>query len=180
VKKIFHKLGLINKNQSGVTMMELVIAIAISGVIIGAITSALFQVVETSASTNNHMIAVRHVQNAGYWVSLDALMAQQEPVIVENAGQLESITFTWTEWNTNIVHQVVYTFTGSGLRSVQRDHSENGVITKTGIIAEYIDPANTSCQFVDGKLTLTVTAAVGGGSQVQSETRTYEIVPRPG
>ncbi|NQT32016.1 MAG: prepilin-type N-terminal cleavage/methylation domain-containing protein [Deltaproteobacteria bacterium] len=173
--KIFHMLRLINKNQLGMTMMELVIAMLISAVITGAITSTLFQVVEVSASTNNHMIAVRQAQSAGYWVSHDALMAQAEPVIVENAGQLESITMDWGDWDGN-TYQVVYTF-GDEL---QRAYSINSVADSTGIIAEFIDPANTGCQFIDGRLILTVTITVGSGSQVQSETRTYGLVPRPG
>ncbi len=38
---MFHRLRLINKNQLGFTLIELVMAIAISTVITGAITSTL-------------------------------------------------------------------------------------------------------------------------------------------
>lgn len=151
----------------------------ITAVITGAITSTIFQVVEVSASTNNHMIAVRQAQSAGYWVSHDALMAQAEPVIVENAGQLESITMDWGDWDGN-AYQVVYTFGDELQRELTKTDSGGSASTSTGIIAEFIDPANTGCQFIDGRLILTVTITVGSGSQVQSETRTYEIVPRPG
>jgi hypothetical protein len=47
-------------------------------------------------------------------------------------------------------------------------------------VAEFIDPANTSCEYAGGKLTFTITAQVGTGSAAQIETRTYEVIPRPG
>ena len=160
-------------------MIELVIAMLICAVITGAITSILFQVIEVSASTNNHMIAVRQAQSAGYWVSHDTLMAQAEPVIVENAGELESITLDWGDWDGN-EYQVVYTFGDELQRSYSTTDSDGNTGTSVGIIAEFIDLANTSCQFIDGQLILTVTITVGSGSQAQSETRTYGLVPRPG
>ncbi len=178
---MFSKLGLINRNQLGFTMVELMIAIAISGVITGAITTTIFQVVTGSARTSNHMTAVTQVQSAGYWVSHDAHMAQDVDTD-DNLGtpELELVTLTWADWGSNEVHQVVYSLDGDKL---QRIHSINGT-TETGIIAEFIDPTEkdgepqTKCEFTGGKLTFTVTATVGSGSQEQSETRTYEVVPR--
>ena len=76
---MFPRLGLIkrmNKDQKGFTLLEMLLAILIGSLIAGGITATIFQVVMGSARTNNHMIAVRQVQNAGYWVSHDAQMAQ--------------------------------------------------------------------------------------------------------
>jgi len=179
---IFHKLRLINKNQLGFTLFELLIALAISGVITGAITSSIIQVITGNLRTSNHMTAVRQVQDAGYWVSYDAHMAQEEPAIVNNGdGELESITLTWTKWDTGEVHQVAYTLEGAGeVRELWRD--DNG---QRSLVARFIDPdpAKTSCVWDDDvhTLTFTVTATVGAGSaQEQSETRVYKIVPRAG
>jgi prepilin-type N-terminal cleavage/methylation domain-containing protein len=181
----FHRLGLVNKNQRGFTLGELMIALAISGVITGGVTMTIFQVVTGSARTNNHMIAVRQVQNAGYWVSHDAQMAQQDPVIVTNGGELKSITLTWTDWETKDVHTVVYSLLADN--KLQREHvtkNVGGVVIgdEVAIVAEYInpDPGKTKCEFTDGALIFTVTASIGAGSQQQSETRVYKIVPRPG
>jgi prepilin-type N-terminal cleavage/methylation domain-containing protein len=176
---MFHRLKLINKNQLGFTLIELMLAVALSGIITGAITTTIIQVVTGTVRTNNHMIAVRQVQSAGYWISHDTVMIQQEPVIVNNASsQLESITLTWYEWNSDEVHEVVYSLADNNLR---RSYSVNGT-TETGIIAEFInpDPEKTKCEFTGGKLTFTITATVGAGSQAQSETRVYEVKPRPG
>jgi prepilin-type N-terminal cleavage/methylation domain-containing protein len=181
---MFHRLRLINKKQLGFTLVELMIAIAVSGVITGAITTTVYQVVTGNFRTNNHMTAVRQVQEAGYWVSHDALMAQSVELAGESVddpdGTRFPFTLTWTEWDTNDVHHVVYSLDGNEL---QRIHSINGTTEASIIIAEFIDPepAKTSCDWDGGVLTFTVTATVGAGSaQEQSETRVYEVKPRPG
>ena len=184
---ISQKLRLINRNQMGFTLIELVVAIAISGVITGAITTTIFQVIEGSARTNNHMTAVRQVQSAGYWVSHDVLMAQEvelaDEAVDDPDGTRFPFTLTWTEWDTNKVIQVVYSLDGNNFhRTRTANPGEPSETTSEAIIAEFIDPApaNTKCEFTDGKLTFTVTATMGAGSQEESETRTYEVVPRPG
>lgn len=183
---ISHRLRLINRNQIGFTLIEFVVALAISGIITGAITTTIFQVITGSARTNNHMTAVSQLRSAGYWVSHDALMAQEvalaDEAVDDPDGTRFPFTLTWAEWDTNDVNQVVYSLDGNKL---QRTHSINGN-SATSTIADFIDSTykdgepQTKCEFNSGKLTFTVTATVGAGSQEQSETRTYEVVPRPG
>lgn len=162
---IFHRLGLISKNQMGFTLLELLIALAITSVITGSTTMVIFQVFDGNARTSNHMEAVRQVQNAGYWVSRDAQMAQSidignDPVTPE----LELVTLTWTEWN-NTAHQITYKLQGAEL---WRDDGQ------PMRVAEYIDsdPNNTNCGVAAGSAfnlpdssdAFTIIDAVGGDS----------------
>jgi len=178
---IFHRLGLINKDQRGFSLTELMLAFLIAGIITAGITITIFSVVSGNIRTSNHMTAVRQAQNAGYWVSHDAQMAQPQKVVASGALPF---TLKWTDWAGDD-HEVVYTFvdmSGSGLKNLQRSYTINGGTAETSIIAQFIDPdpAMTGCDFTDGKLTFRVTATVGAGSRYeQSETRIYEIVPRP-
>jgi prepilin-type N-terminal cleavage/methylation domain-containing protein len=182
----FPKLNLMRKGQKGFTLIELAIAMVIGSIIAGAVTMTIFQIVESSGRTSNHMTALRQVQSSGYWVSRDAQMIQQEPVIVNDVdGELQSITLDWTDWDGN-VFQVVYTLedmsagTLKELKRVEDKDTGSGTTTDTKIVAEFIDPANTSCEYDDGRFTFTVTVQVGAGPAAQIETRVYEVIPRPG
>jgi prepilin-type N-terminal cleavage/methylation domain-containing protein len=172
--KIFRSLKLINRKQLGFTLIELAIAMAISGLIAGAVTMTMFQIIDSSGRTSTHMTAVRQVRSAGYWVTHDVLMAQDVAVAAEPGFPF---TLTWSDWTNNEVHTVVYSIVDDEL---QRADSTNSGPAVTTIVAEFIDPANTSCEYVDGTFVFNVTAQVGSGSVAQVEARTYEVIPRPG
>jgi prepilin-type N-terminal cleavage/methylation domain-containing protein len=188
---MFPKLRLINRSQLGFTLIELTLTMAIAGLIAGGVTMTFLQVVNGSGRTNNHMVAVRQVQNVGYWVNHDAQMAQNVALADESDdnpdGTRFPFTLTWVDWGTNEEHQVIYSLEDmtNGAKQLVRSHSSGGD-TETSFIARFIDVTEkdgqpqTRCGFTNGVLTLTVTATVGDGKQELSETRVYEIVPRPG
>jgi len=171
-------------------MIEVVLAIALTGIITGGITMTIFQVFDGNTRTSNHMTAVRQVQNAGYWISHDAQMAQDVELEWQGETPVDTkfpLNLTWAEWD-GTSHQVIYTLENmpGGPKQLERQHltydaGGNEIGNETTIVAQYINPGvgNTSLRFTDGVLTLTVTAKVGTGSQEASETRVYEITPRP-
>jgi prepilin-type N-terminal cleavage/methylation domain-containing protein len=65
----------LKKGERGFTLLELIIAVAITGLITTGVTTAIYQTFTLSTRTSNHMIVVREVQEAGYWVSLYAYTA---------------------------------------------------------------------------------------------------------
>ena len=92
---------------------------------------------------------------------------------------------SWTEHDTGDQYKVTYILedmTEGGLKKLFRNQSVNDSANITSFVAHYIDsdPEKTSCNLTSGILTLTITATVGEGSSIESETRTYQIVPRPG
>jgi len=165
-------------------MVELLIAMLLTGIVATAITGTILYVLNVNFATANRMSAVRQVRNVGFWISPDVQMARD----VEPGGTSGFLlTLTWIDWATNDTHKVIYTLVdmSSGeFKTLKREHKINSALDSITIVAEYIDPDQTSiidpdqpCSFPNcGAFVFTVTATVGG----QSETRQYEVEPRPG
>jgi len=176
---IFGRLGVIQRDQRGLTLVELLIAIVLAGAVTSGITMTIFQVFDTSSRTSNHMIAIRQVQHAGKQVSQDLFQAKH--IYTEDnpaTPELELLTLNWTDWD-NVRHGIVYTLEDmpSGeFEILWRRHYINSSLDSTTKVAEYIDPDQTSCVPAGGAFNFMVTANVSG----QSETRVYEVMPRAG
>ena len=170
------------QGEKGFTFVELIVAISIIALVSGAATAATFQFFRGAEYNNNHMTAVRQVQNAGYWISRDAQIAQS--MTADNLTLPDFLVLSWTSENSD-EYQVVYILENmpdSELKKLQRNQSINGGANSTTFIAQYIDTDSekTKCESANGTLTLTVTATVSAGLQMESETRTYKVFPRPG
>jgi type II secretory pathway pseudopilin PulG len=165
---IFRRLRLLNKNQLGFTLIELLLILALTGAVTSATTATVFQVFDGNTRSSNQMEAIRQAQNAGYWVSHDAKMAQVIH-IGDKPGttELELVKLNWTEWN-NTAHQASYTLQDTEL---WRDYDG-----QSRLVAKYIDPdpTNTSCGIAAGSSfnlpdnndAFTITSAAGGDSGI--------------
>ena len=168
---IADRLRLIHRSQRGITLVELMIVIALAGIVTAGITMTFAHVFSGSTRTSNHMTAVRQVQSAGYWVSRDALQAQDVDTVSE------FVKLTWIDFDETKT-EFTYTITADSKlrRSVKITPDGEGTTETVSFVAQYIDPDETSCIWDGGMLAFTVTATVGG----QSETRVYDVTPRPG
>jgi len=164
------KMKKLKKAEKGFTLVELLIVIAITGLISWGITMTIFQVFDINTRSTNRMAAISQLQNAGLRVSQDAQMSQN---VTPGGSSGFPLILTWIEWETGGSHAVNYTLEDNTL---QRSHSVNGGNSTVTTVAEYIDLAQTSCVWAGGELTFTVTATVGG----ESETRVYRVKPRSG
>jgi prepilin-type N-terminal cleavage/methylation domain-containing protein len=164
--------SLVHHNAKGFTFIELVMAMAVVGIVMAATATVLAQLFSTNRSATNHMVAVRQVQSAGYWVSHDGVMSQA----ILDTGDLAApdvLRLEWTDWD-NVAHDVVYsldanlqfTRTEDGNPAVIASHIRNAVATFT----------DTNGNGINDKVVFTITSAVVAGSQ--EETRAYEVIPR--
>ena len=166
----------LKKGERGFSLIELLIVIALTGIITAAITMTVFQVFNMNTRTSNRMAAVSQVQNAGKIVSEDILEAQPASINVTPLG-VRFLHLGWTAQN-GTVYAVNYTLESmpSGtFKILWRKHYADSVLDSTTKVAEYI-AAGTSCIWVGDSLKFTVTATVGN----ETETRVYEVRPRPG
>lgn len=171
---ISRRLRLFHRHQVGFTVLEVIVALVITGVIGLGATMTVAQVLNQTARNNDYTTASRQTLNAIHWISQDTQMAQ---TVVPGGAAGFPLTLTWVEWD-NTTHSVVYSLAGNQLR---RNYSVDGGTPRQNLIAEYINPdtALTSATSDNGVLTLTITASVGPGTNTVDVTKVREITSRP-
>lgn len=162
------------RQQRGFTLIELILGIAITGIVLLTIAVALSQMFVMNGNVRNHTVAVRQVQNAGYWISRDALGAQ---TIYEdnNPATSDFLTLSWSDW-TGIDFQSVYYFDNDDLH---RSYYIDGGMVSDIVVASDVNADLTTFIKQEAVYTLTISATVDNFPSPITEVRTYEILPRP-
>jgi len=65
------------RGRKGFGLIELLVAMAISSVLLAAISTATVHLVTFTKDNANSMTAIEQVQNVGFWVKRDAVSAQR-------------------------------------------------------------------------------------------------------
>ena len=170
-----------HKNQKGLTLVELLVALAILTVVAGATNAVIIQMMQSSR-TSAHMVAIRQAQSAAYRINCDALQAQE--VKVNNSSSGFPLILNWTTWDAGTTYQVTYNLVNplGDLYELQREEIVNNGTPLTTIVGQYIyrgpePPRNTSCRWDNTTYVLTLNITTKAGQEV--EARTYKIKPRP-
>ena len=169
------------RSESGFTLIEFLVAMAIVALIASAAGATTLQLFASTERSNDHMTAVRQVQNAGYWISRDALMAESTDNVTP-----EFLILNWTEWGydeDSTYHRVTYSFQdlSDGIGKLKRTHEINGVVSAQTLVAEYIyynpdDPDNTTkASYESSVLTVQIAAAIGEANEIKE----YRVWHRP-
>jgi type II secretory pathway pseudopilin PulG len=163
------------RSQEGLTLIEIAITIVVAGLIAVGVIVALNQIAQSSRNSE-HMSVLRQIQNAGYWINLDAIQA-----VSVSTGDSQGFPLTMTRVDSsNVTHRVVYSLVSMASQpssQLVREEWHDGGFYGTTTVAQYIDPAGTSCvwNYTSKVLTCTITAQI----KDKVETRTYEVKPRP-
>jgi len=171
------------KGQKGFTAIELIVASAIIALIGSAAMTTTFQIFNCNERNNNEMAVIRQVQNAGYWISRDARMA--DTVVTDNLSSDDFMILSWTERDyesDDVYHSVTYYFTGLSdhVGTLMRNHWSSAGLNADTRIADYIaydpgDPVNTSnVSYQNEIFTVKITATY----EDAGETREYQISRR--
>jgi len=143
-----------------------------------------FQVIRVTAQSDSYMTALQQVQNAGFWISRDARMADN--VTTDNLSGTNFLVLSWTEVDDSdntTDHSVTYFFDelSGGIGRLKRNHSSSAGLNNETLVAQHIsydpaDPVNTSnVSYTSPSLTLKLVAIFADAS----ETREYQVSCRP-
>ena len=117
-------------DSRGTTLAELMLAMTIGAFIIAAVFAVMVSLFHVTTTNSNYMAAFRQVQDAGDWITRDALMAQQVSAMTSTA-----LTLDIDEDDTVIPVDSTIGFPDSGIVSI-----EDEIIRYTGI--DNTDPDN--------------------------------------
>jgi len=111
--------------QKGMTLLELIVAMAIAVLVMGGALEVLYQEYRGTGITKTYVTATHEIGNAARWISQDAMMAESTG-LVEEADSVDNMTLTWVERYDykNIPHSSSYYLLNNQL---QRDY--DGTVT---------------------------------------------------
>ena len=155
----------------GFTVVELLVVLAITGVIIAPLTMATITLLTTPQRTADQGVVLQQVQNAGRWLSRDVQMTKSVNAPAPNGFPL-TLTIPRDD-NPDNDYNIKYVFDGSKLKRQVYDSGDN--LTSETFIADYIATDNTTfSSLAGGSYKLSIRA-------VKSEaavTRDYEVSQR--
>ena len=166
-----HRLGQINKNQRGFTLIELVIVLGITSIILGTVYMAFFEVVTYNTRDTYRMTAIKEVEHAIYRITLDVQMTQS---VSGNLTAANGLTLNWVDWNGSL-NNVTYNVVNGQL---QRNCSVNGGQFRRTVEVAHLNSAQTRCVVSGQALSFKITSTIGGGLLLVSETRSFNVTPR--
>ncbi len=166
----------IHRQQRGFTLVELLVAVAITGFIVAALTLSISQIFSVGIADKNRMEAVKQVENALHYINRDVQQSK--------ASELASTTLTpfttalnlkWVDYTATPTEniQVEYWLEGTDL---QRTYTI-GNTSAVNIVASHVVSAESNYSFDGAILTVNLTADVGG-YQPAPESRTLQVKPR--
>lgn len=159
-------------NQRGFSLLEVVLSLAITGILVAGIGSAICQTLNANAMDVSRMTAVKGIENAVNSISRDGLQAQEVDINAEDYF----LKLTWVEWKDSSTHVVSYSIKDDG--TLQRSEIINNATPVITLVSQNIDPVMSSCSYTGNNIlnvTLTITA---GGSKPATETRDFQINTR--
>lgn len=169
----------LKKGEKGYTLIEMLVGLSIAALVVGAAAATTQTMLRLSPQNSEWAIALRQVQDAGYWISRDVMMSQTIEV-----GDKNPTFLTLTQPQINSTDRTVdYQFQNmsGGLKRLMRVATADN--TTTMLVAEYISSDNTTAIYSENctdncTLTFTITA-ISGNTAVTREYETAQRIPAP-
>jgi prepilin-type N-terminal cleavage/methylation domain-containing protein len=150
----------VSVKQRGMTLIELLLALGISGVIIGGLAASIYTIMSVTGRGNAEITLLRDIQSVSHWISNDARMAREATLTGGNPAS--GVILVWDDIEGN-PHSTSYTFSGKEL-----NRSYDGI---SSTIAWNVSSAEFSLN--DGVLTYTLTSEMEGRWEMDKKVTGY-------
>lgn len=110
------------RRQDGITLVEMLVAVAISSMVAAGLGTALHQFLTTSERTRVAQGALHDVQNTGHWLTIDGKKATSTS-LADGETATDAMTLAWSI--DSIVHNITYYPEGDELKR----NNDGAVIT---------------------------------------------------
>lgn len=163
----------LSQNQQGIALMELLVVIALMGLLTIALVSISYVVIPRTEDNSAHVASASGMESAANWITNDGHRSQNTNLI-PGAEAVSNLTLSWTDPVNGDFYEISYYLSENDLR---RKESINSVVQTERIVAKYMtvigfsQPVNVTRAF---KASLT---SSGGGPRL-NETREYHVTLR--
>ena len=168
------------RNQKGFVLIEMLIAIAISGLIIFGIVDTTIQILVINASDSSQMSAVKQIENAIHWIERDAQMASTEWIYPKDSTVTSfPLYLQWTGFEDNYTHKITYiSENGTLTREEVIENIDNELISETETsICDNIVETDSNYAFNGEILEVNLMTTVSNFRSA-TESRTLYVIPR--
>ncbi len=175
------------QDQKGFSLIEILVVVAITGVVSVAISAIIFTMMDVVTQNRSHIDAIVQVQNAERWLERDVKMAQTVEVVRNDPTHTGTLNLSWHDWDGNR-SEVTYSIEDGELIRTEIEYPVIGLTSNyVTLIAKDVVSGSPSTSFaVSTALTqrrsVHVFITVENNSSTVSETREtryFEIDPRP-
>jgi hypothetical protein len=146
------------KNEKGASLVEMLVAMAISVMVFGVITTALVQFMLVTRWGNSQLQISNDIQIASIWLGRDALESSS---FTPGAGTVYG-TLNWAD----SIHQFRYSYDLVD-KALVREHLVGGAVQTTITVSRHIAAQSDVVFSLSGKL-LTVSITSTSGDEVES------------
>jgi len=159
------------KDERGMTLVEILVGLAITGLITGTLVTAIYQIYQVTGWGNNQLRVQHDLQNAATWLNRDVVSASSADI----SGTQMVLTIPYLSTDTILTRTITYTHSAPWLT---RDCGVSTVITVARhIVTNPFPPTDT----ITSSITITLTSQasdVTGSATLQLDMRP-EPTPSP-
>lgn len=158
------------RSQFGFTIVELLVALGISGLILPVILTSIWQITRGTTEINNALVVQQDIELASSWFTRDLSLAFSSDVPVEPASPADHMRVDW-------VDQTGWAVTGSEAHYVEYTLAAPLLIRNydgtTSIVARHV--SSIAFSRVGSFITISMTST----SEDQAVSLSYFVDPRP-